>query len=287
MPCQVIPFPGAVSAPTTAEPILARHHIILEVGASRYEVDVLAFVKLLQSGQVQDRSGSVVWGGTGPLGTERRPPIGVEVVEWRETRRQGWRAVLRLRGSKQQWEAYWRQLGIADPAPAGGKEKEAQNSLALWREKSEESSCATGAAKETKMTNTDSHNTQSSEGAIGDSGAEKPARATRQGGRRKGSPAQRPQADHSGRGTRPRTGTKSAKKATLGAKQKSRAESKGAKILGLIRQAKGATLGTLMQATGWQAHSVRGFLSTAAKKQGLKITSSRNQAGQRVYKSER
>jgi hypothetical protein len=50
---------------------------------------------------------------------------------------------------------------------------------------------------------------------------------------------------------------------------------------------KGATLGQIMQATGWQAHSVRGFLSTAAKKQGLKITSSRNEAGQRVYKAER
>jgi hypothetical protein len=39
-----------------------------------------------------------------------------------------------------------------------------------------------------------------------------------------------------------------------------------------------------MQATGWQAHSVRGFLSTAAKKQGLQIESTRNEAGQRHYR---
>jgi hypothetical protein len=75
-----------------------------------------------------------------------------------------------------------------------------------------------------------------------------------------------------------RTCSKSAKKAADLAKHKPRAESKGAKILGLIGQAKGATLGQIMQATGWQAHSRRGFLSTAAK-QGLKITSSRNEAG--------
>jgi hypothetical protein len=76
-------------------------------------------------------------------------------------------------------------------------------------------------------------------------------------------------------------------KATGTAKLKARAESKRAQILGLIGQAKGATLGEIMQATRWQAHSVRGFLSTAAKTQGLKITSTRNEAGQRVYKSER
>ena len=43
----------------------------------------------------------------------------------------------------------------------------------------------------------------------------------------------------------------------------------------------------LMQVTQWQAHSVRGLLSTAAKKQHLKITSIRNEAGQRVYQLDR
>jgi hypothetical protein len=39
-----------------------------------------------------------------------------------------------------------------------------------------------------------------------------------------------------------------------------------------------------MKATDWQAHSVRGFLSTAAKKHGLKIESAKTEAGERVYK---
>jgi outer membrane biosynthesis protein TonB len=63
-----------------------------------------------------------------------------------------------------------------------------------------------------------------------------------------------------------------------------RAESKGAKILALIGRAKGATLAEIMAATGWQKHSVRGFISIAGKKQGVKIESSKNEAGDRLYK---
>jgi len=37
-------------------------------------------------------------------------------------------------------------------------------------------------------------------------------------------------------------------------------------------------------ARDWQAHSVRGFLSTAAKKHNLNIKSAKNESGDRVYK---
>ena len=62
-----------------------------------------------------------------------------------------------------------------------------------------------------------------------------------------------------------------------------RAESKGAKILELIGRPKGATLAEIVKATDWQKHSIRGFLSTAAKKHGLKIESTKTEAGDRVY----
>jgi hypothetical protein len=42
-----------------------------------------------------------------------------------------------------------------------------------------------------------------------------------------------------------------------------------------------------VKATGWQAHSVRGFLSTAAKKHGLKIESTKTEAGDQVYRIEK
>jgi hypothetical protein len=62
-----------------------------------------------------------------------------------------------------------------------------------------------------------------------------------------------------------------------------RPESKGAKILQLISRPKGATLAEIMKATAWQADSVRGFLSTAAKKSGLQIESAKNEVGDRMY----
>ena len=63
-----------------------------------------------------------------------------------------------------------------------------------------------------------------------------------------------------------------------------RAESKGAKILALIRRPKGATLAELAKLTGWQNHSIRGFLSGAvSKKMGLTVESTRREDGERVY----
>jgi hypothetical protein len=39
-----------------------------------------------------------------------------------------------------------------------------------------------------------------------------------------------------------------------------------------------------MKAVSWQAHSVRGYLSTAAKKHRIKIESAKNDVGERTYR---
>ena len=63
-----------------------------------------------------------------------------------------------------------------------------------------------------------------------------------------------------------------------------RAGSKTATILDLLRRAKGATLNEIMEATSWQAHSVRGFVSgTLGKKMGLTVKSEKREDGTRVY----
>jgi hypothetical protein len=80
-----------------------------------------------------------------------------------------------------------------------------------------------------------------------------------------------------------KAGKKAAKPAQAKAASTPRAESKGAKILELIGRPKGASLAEIVKATDWQKHSIRGFLSTAAKKHGLKIESTRTEAGDRVY----
>ena len=85
---------------------------------------------------------------------------------------------------------------------------------------------------------------------------------------------------------------KSAKKATAAKKAPKRAKkasgardgSKAAKILELLKRSGGATSKELMKATGWQSHSVRGFLSGAVgKKMGLTVTSTKSEDGERNY----
>ena len=104
---------------------------------------------------------------------------------------------------------------------------------------------------------------------------------------KKGAPKRQKSAKGGKAKAAPKKEAKASKKAAKPAHAKEastpRPESKGAKILALIGRLKGATLAEIMKATSWQAHSVRGFLSTAAKKHGLKIESTKTDAGDRVY----
>ena len=60
---------------------------------------------------------------------------------------------------------------------------------------------------------------------------------------------------------------------------------KTANVLTLLKRPGGATAKELMKATGWQAHSVRGFLSgTLGKKMGLAVESTKREDGERQYK---
>lgn len=61
--------------------------------------------------------------------------------------------------------------------------------------------------------------------------------------------------------------------------------SKTAACLGLLRRPDGATLPDLMAATGWQAHSVRGFLSgTVRRKMELTLVAEDGSDGVRRYR---
>jgi hypothetical protein len=61
--------------------------------------------------------------------------------------------------------------------------------------------------------------------------------------------------------------------------------SKKASVLEMLKRPDGASLKDIMEATGWQAHSVRGFISgSLTKKMGLKIESLKREDGVRVYR---
>jgi len=61
--------------------------------------------------------------------------------------------------------------------------------------------------------------------------------------------------------------------------------SKKAIVLELLRRPEGATLADIQSATGWQPHSVRGFISgSLSKKMGLTVESFKTPEGARAYR---
>ena len=91
---------------------------------------------------------------------------------------------------------------------------------------------------------------------------------------------------------KPKGGRKPAKKAVKKAtpakkaasKPKADRTNKKAEVIAMMERAKGATLDEIMKATGWQRHTVRGFVSILGSKGGQKIESSKNAACERTYK---
>ena len=68
------------------------------------------------------------------------------------------------------------------------------------------------------------------------------------------------------------------------AKPKADRTNKKAEVIGMMKRAKGVTLAEIMNETGWQAHTVRGFVSILVSQGGEKIESSKNAAGERTYR---
>jgi hypothetical protein len=63
-----------------------------------------------------------------------------------------------------------------------------------------------------------------------------------------------------------------------------RANSKQARVLGLLSRPSGATIASVMRSTGWQPHTVRGFLAAVVRKKlGLRLESEKTD-GERVYR---
>jgi len=102
------------------------------------------------------------------------------------------------------------------------------------------------------------------------------------GGSKPESTAPKPKRERKAKKAKPAKKAVRAKKAA--SKSKAAGMNKKAEVIEMMKRAKGATLVEIMKATGWQPHTVRGFVSILGSKGGEKIESSKNAAGERTYK---
>ncbi len=80
--------------------------------------------------------------------------------------------------------------------------------------------------------------------------------------------------------------TKARLKAVVAEPVKARSRGKTEAVITLLRSKQGATIPELMAATGWQSHSVRGFLAGALRKRhGLEPISEKRDGELRRYRA--
>jgi hypothetical protein len=83
---------------------------------------------------------------------------------------------------------------------------------------------------------------------------------------------------------KPTTKSAAGRQPRTSSQQPGRVESKQARIIAMLRTPGGATIKAMVHATGWQQHSVRGFLAGVVRKRlGLNLISDAGDSG-RVYR---
>ena len=99
-------------------------------------------------------------------------------------------------------------------------------------------------------------------------------------------PAKKPSAKKSSPKSKPaRAKTKLAQPAVApsDAGKKAEAASKQSRVIAMLQSSAGTTIAAMMQATGWQQHSVRGFLAGVVRKKLKLNLESKKVDGNRVY----
>ena len=63
-----------------------------------------------------------------------------------------------------------------------------------------------------------------------------------------------------------------------------RTDTKAARVIALLKQPAGSTLKAIMSLTGWQSHSVRGFITAHVRQKMNYRVQSFKRGGERVYR---
>jgi hypothetical protein len=86
-------------------------------------------------------------------------------------------------------------------------------------------------------------------------------------------------------GEEPKAQRKAKSRASRTAALRSRADSKQAQLIAMLRRTKGATINEIVNALDWQPHTVRGAIAGALKKRlGLDVTSEKDEKRGRIYR---
>jgi Protein of unknown function (DUF3489) len=134
-----------------------------------------------------------------------------------------------------------------------------------------------GKEKTMNSVSTDKQSTSAAEAIVAETGSAKQETAKPKAARKNAKPSKK------GKQAKPAKPTKRTAAAKKPGKASERSNKK-ADVIAMMTRAKGATLAEIMQATGWQKHTVRGFVSILGSKGGHTIESSKNPAGERTYK---
>jgi len=103
-----------------------------------------------------------------------------------------------------------------------------------------------------------------------------------------------PKGQKSAKGGKPKATAATKPKKAVKAPQKSakskedagapREGSKTARVVAMLQRKNGATLDEIMEAMGWQKHTVRGFMAGAMKKAGYTVECFKPEGGKRTYR---